>query len=136
MVASIQPKKINKKKINRGVILPRDKDAVKRLLSLPFLFSMKMKTVNALLHEGRRKNNLLDDDFWVGHKIGDAFEHAPGFEDKGREGDAMEVTSLCELGDEVEEDAAVALLDDLGVVAVGCGVVDGICHCFALLVFC
>jgi len=66
----------------------------------------------------------------VGHKVGDALEHTPGLENKGWEGDAMEVASLGKLGDEVEEDASVTLVDDLSVVALGCGVVicDGIDH--------
>lgn len=75
-------------------------------------------------------NCLLDDQFWVGHKVGDSLEHAAGFEDESWEGDAVEVGALAELGNDSHENALATFVQNFGVLAVdkNIGVGHGVCY--------
>lgn len=73
--------------------------------------------------------DLLGNELGVGHKVGDALQHASRLEDKGWEGDSMEVHALAELRDDSHEDAAGAVVQDLCVLALHCDVVGGVVVC-------
>jgi hypothetical protein len=73
--------------------------------------------------------DLLGNELGVGHKVGDALQHASWLEDKGWEGDPMEVHALAELRDDSHEDAAGAVVQDLCVLALHWDVVGGVVAC-------
>ena len=54
----------------------------------------------------------------MGHEVGDALKHAPGFQDKGGKSDSRQVCAFAHLGNDPHEDVLGAVVQDLGVLAI------------------